>query len=70
MWPLTPRTWPLFIAWGLPFVALCVTVYVFKSEIRFRLPFDVWLIPVAVNGWMATAAKRMRSASWPGPDIG
>ena len=37
--------------WGLPILSLFLCVYVFKSEIRFRVPFDVFLIPVAVKGW-------------------
>lgn len=37
--------------WVLPVLALCITVYVFKSEARFRIPADVWLIPMAVYGW-------------------
>ena len=55
MWPLTGQAWPTFIAWATPFLGLCLCVYVFKSEIRFRVPFDVWLIPVAVSGWVALA---------------
>jgi dolichyl-phosphate-mannose-protein mannosyltransferase len=62
MWPLTERTYWLFIAWALPFLGLCLTVYVFKSEIRFRVPFDVWLIPVAVSGWTALADRMLSRA--------
>jgi hypothetical protein len=50
--PLRAETYPTFIAWLLPFAALSLCVYVFKSEIRFRVPFDVWLIPTAVSGWV------------------
>jgi len=57
LWRRSQR-WPTFIAWALPFIGLCLTVYIFKSEIRFRVPFDVWLIPVAMSGWMAMFAKR------------
>jgi hypothetical protein len=39
--------------WALPLAALCLCVYVFKSEIRFRVPFDVWFIPMAFDGWLA-----------------
>jgi hypothetical protein len=52
------RRWPVraahaadLIVWLLPLIALCVCVYVFKSESRFRVPFDVWLIPMAAQGW-------------------
>jgi hypothetical protein len=39
-------------------VALCLCVYVFKSEIRFRVPFDVWLIPMAIDGWLPRFTSR------------
>jgi hypothetical protein len=32
-------------------LALFLCVYVFKSEIRFRVPFDVFFMPVALSGW-------------------
>ena len=68
MWPLTPRTWPLFIAWGLPFVALCVTVPVPRAKSASVLPFDVWLTssPSQRSGSPSTAAKRRRFGSWQG----
>ena len=40
-----------FLIWGLPVLALFLCVYVFKSEMRYRLPFDVWFIPLSVLGW-------------------
>ena len=40
-----------FLIWGLPVLALFVCVYVFKSEMRYRLPFDIWFIPLSVLGW-------------------
>ena len=40
-----------FVIWSLPVLALFLTSYIFKSEIRYRLPFDVWLIPLSVLGW-------------------
>jgi hypothetical protein len=52
-WPWRRERWPELIVWALPFAALCLCVYVFKSEIRFRVPFDVWLIPMAVDGWLS-----------------
>lgn len=58
-WPWRREQGPELIVWAVPFVALCLCVYVFKSEIRFRVPFDVWLIPMAVGGWTA-ALPRMR----------
>lgn len=40
-----------FLIWGLPILSLFLCVYIFKSEIRFRLPFDVFIIPAAIRGW-------------------
>ncbi len=40
------------ILWIAPIFSLIVCVYIFKSEIRFRIPFDIWIIPVAVFGWV------------------
>jgi hypothetical protein len=58
MWAAARRPWRLemrreAIAWALPILGLCLCVYIFKSEIRFRVPFDVWGIPLAVAGWLA-----------------
>lgn len=39
------------LVWVLPILSIMLCVYIFKSEIRFRIPFDVWIIPVAVKGW-------------------
>jgi hypothetical protein len=39
------------LVWVLPIVSVFLCVYIFKSEIRFRIPFDVWIIPVTVKGW-------------------
>lgn len=39
------------LVWVLPIASVFLCVYIFKSEIRFRIPFDVWIIPVAVKGW-------------------
>ena len=39
------------LIWILPTLAVCLCVYVFKSEMRYRIPFDVWFIPIAVAGW-------------------
>jgi hypothetical protein len=52
-WPWRRERWGELIVWALPFAALCLCVYVFKSEIRFRVPFDVWLIPMAFEGWLS-----------------
>jgi hypothetical protein len=51
-WPVLRERWGELIVWAVPLAALCLCVYVFKSEIRFRVPFDVWLIPMAFDGWM------------------
>jgi hypothetical protein len=50
-WPWRREKWGELIVWALPLAALCLCVYVFKSEIRFRVPFDVWFIPMAFEGW-------------------
>ena len=55
-WRRRRDTWAELIVWALPLAALCLCVYVFKSEIRFRVPFDVWFIPMAVAGWLAALA--------------
>ncbi len=39
------------IIWGLPVLSLFLCVYVFKSEIRYRIPFDVFILPMALKGW-------------------
>ena len=39
------------IVWVLPILTIFLTVFVFKSEVRFRVPFDVILIPVGIWGW-------------------
>jgi hypothetical protein len=38
------------IVWGLPVISLFLCVYVFKSEIRYRIPFDIFIIPMALRG--------------------
>jgi len=60
MWAAMRRPWRReqhadAIAWALPVIALSLCVYVFKSEVRFRVPFDVWLIPLAISGWLQAA---------------
>lgn len=40
-----------FIIWVVPVFSLFMTVYIFKSEIRYRIPFDLWFIPLSVKGW-------------------
>jgi len=51
-WPWRRETWNELIVFAVPLAGLCLCVYVFKSEIRFRVPFDVWFIPMAVGGWL------------------
>jgi hypothetical protein len=51
------RRYDLFLVWGAPILGLFICVYVFKSEIRFRVPFDVYFIPLAVRGWMSIIAS-------------
>lgn len=43
--------WKNILIWILPGLSVCLCVYVFKSEIRYRIPFDVWFIPLSVVGW-------------------
>jgi hypothetical protein len=64
--PWRRERWPEVIVWALPLLALCITVYVFKSEIRFRVPFDVWCIPLAVSGWL-TALGQAPGSRFPAP---
>jgi hypothetical protein len=52
MWPVLRLDKPMLIVWAVPIVSLFLCVYIFKSEIRFRVPFDVFFIPVALSGWM------------------
>lgn len=39
------------LIWFLPVLSLFLCVYIFKSEMRFRVPFDFWFIPISVQGW-------------------
>lgn len=39
------------LVWVLPILSIFICVYIFKSEIRFRIPFDVWIVPLSVKGW-------------------
>lgn len=47
----------ILMIWIAPICSLILTVYIFKSEIRFRIPFDIWIIPVAVTGWMSILTR-------------
>ena len=49
------------LIWFLPILSLFLCVYIFKSELRYRIPFDVWFIPVSVKGWMILLYKRSSS---------
>lgn len=42
----------VLLTWVVPIAGLFLCVYVFKSEIRYRVPFDVWIIPLATAGWL------------------
>ena len=46
------------LIWILPIISLFLCVYIFKSELRYRIPFDVWFIPAAVQGWILLLQKR------------
>ena len=54
-WPLDRNRADVLLVWAAPIAALFICVYVFKSEIRFRVPFDVYFIPMAVQGWRLLA---------------
>lgn len=54
--------WKELAIWVLPVMSLFLCVYIFKSELRYRLPFDVWLIPLAVRGWI-------KGPAFAGPDV-
>lgn len=47
-----------FVQWSFPVAALFICAYVFKSELRYRVPFDLWIIPLAVKGWSDLFEKR------------
>lgn len=63
-WPVRAAEYEQLLIWLTPILALFVCVYVFKSEIRFRVPFDVYFIPVAVQGWRIILLNR---GPGPGP---
>jgi hypothetical protein len=41
-----------FTTWVIPVLSLFLCVYIFKSEMRYRVPYDIWLIPLGVKGWL------------------
>lgn len=49
-----------FLVWVVPIISIFLCVYIFKSEIRFRMPFDIFFIPVAVRGWVYLISTRER----------
>jgi hypothetical protein len=57
-WPLTRNGIREMLVWGAPILGLFLCVYVFKSETRYRVPFDVYFIPVAIEGWRQIRAMR------------
>lgn len=57
-WPWRREQWGELLVWAVPLAAICLCVYVFKSEIRFRVPFDVWFIPMAFEGWLSRISGR------------
>lgn len=46
------------VVWLLPVLSIFLCVYIFKSEMRYRIPFDLWFIPIAVKGWLELVALR------------
>lgn len=49
-----------FIIWGVPIMAIFLCVYIFKSEIRYRVPYDIWFIPVAAFGWLTLLSREKK----------
>lgn len=47
------------LVWVLPILSVFICVYIFKSEIRFRIPFDVWIIPLSLKGWSELLKARL-----------
>lgn len=48
-----PKDLNEFVVWSLPVLSVFLCVYIFKSEVRLRMPFDVFIIPMAVKGWIS-----------------
>lgn len=44
-----------------PIVAICGVVYLFKSEIRYRIPFDPYFCLIACSGWLGIFAFLKRA---------
>lgn len=57
-WVLRPFSHREWIMWTVPVLSLFLCAYVFKSELRYRVPFDLWIIPVALLGWNELIRKR------------
>jgi hypothetical protein len=45
------------VIWTVPIISLFLCVYIFKSELRYRAPFDIWIIPLSVLGWSLLLRK-------------
>ena len=69
-WPVRAHDWPLLLVWGVPILSLFLCVYVFKSEIRFRVPFDVFFMPVALSGWTSILKFEKRNEPGDRPLLG
>lgn len=46
-----------WLTWLLPVITIFCTVWMFKSEVRFRIPFDVVFIPLCLWGWDLILSK-------------
>jgi hypothetical protein len=46
----------LWLALIVPALSVFTTVWIMKSEVRFRVPFDVFFFPLAIWGWRASLA--------------
>lgn len=59
-WLVQTKDVKTIFVWVLPVLSLFMCVYIFKSEIRYRIPFDVWLIPISIHGWVNFLEMRKR----------
>jgi len=60
--PFSPRAAPFVLV-----PSICASAYLFLGELRFRIPFDVAFIPLAVLGWAWALAWTPRATAKPGP---
>jgi hypothetical protein len=49
--PPAPPAADLWLALMVPVLSAFATVWILKSELRFRIPFDVFFFPLSIRGW-------------------